>query len=798
MSDTRVKKIFDDIRTEGSRSLLVILAISVGLFTFASVLDARAILVRELDVNYLKTDPAAAILEIGSGSDSAIPDQSTLDKVRSTEGVKDATLSGEITARIRVPGRDWQPIRLFILSDFLEQKSDLITSDRGSWPPLEGETLIERAAIPMLGTDGSEFVEIRLSDGINRTVRNAGVVHAPGLPPAWMERTGYAWISAETAKSWGIAQPLNRMSLRVSGTSMDTAYIGEVATQVRFTLNAAGINVRHIAIPKPGHHPHATQMLTLLYLLETFGFLAMILAAILTASMINSLMSRQLRQIAVMKAIGGTASQIRVMYFCKIALFASVSCLIALPLAKIAAIAYSRFSAGLLNFDIFDASVPFGIYLVEVAVSFGMPLLVTAYPVIKGSRISVREGISDTGTIASSITVEKKSGTNGRFNRALALSLRNAFRNPLRLCLTILTLSAAGAIFITAMNVGASMDASVIAKFRTSRYDIRVMLPVSVTNSALSELSGTLPQIETLETWGYNQVCRMDEMGRESENVDLVSIPEKTVLQGSSPTITGRWLTENDTDSIVMNQRMLSAMPDCKIGDRVVLRINGTESRWTVVGVVQEIMAMPTCYANKSFVDSLLGQEGRSRIFVVRARSHDLESVTELGNKIESALGERGIPIVSLTRLLDFQMGIQEHFRVIAAMLTLMALLVVVVGVLGLSSAMGINVLERTRELGILRAIGAGRKSVVIIVVTEGMAVGLASWFVALIASWPVSGFIAERFGMLFFEAPLVFAVSVQGMFLWLALVLFCSALASYFPAARTASVPIRETLAWE
>ena len=52
MSDSRAGKVLRDIRAEGARSFLTALAVSVGVFAFASVLDARAILVRELDANY--------------------------------------------------------------------------------------------------------------------------------------------------------------------------------------------------------------------------------------------------------------------------------------------------------------------------------------------------------------------------------------------------------------------------------------------------------------------------------------------------------------------------------------------------------------------------------------------------------------------------------------------------------------------------------------------------------------------------------------------------------------------------
>ncbi|HNY21622.1 MAG TPA: ABC transporter permease [Treponemataceae bacterium] len=801
MLDSRARKVLGDVATEGSRSFLVALAIAIGVFAFGSVIDARAILVRELDSNYWRTNPSAAVLELSGNPKSASVDAALLDAIDGVEGVGDASLAGEWTARIRVAGGEWRALRLFTLPDYLDQRADIVTTVGGTWPPREGDALIEQAAIALLGSNGpsgSDRLEISLGDGVPRTVRNAGTVHAPGLPPAWMERTAYAWVSAETLETWGVNAPMNRMRIRVAGDALDKAHIAEVSARVRTVAEDAGVTVAHVSIPEPGHHPHASQMLTLLYLLEAFGFLSMALASILAASMISSLMSRQLRQIAIMKAVGGTARQIRAMYYGKIALFSSAASLAALPLAGFAAVAYSRFAASMLNFTIFDSSVPHGAYLAEIAVAFAVPLLIASFSIVKGSRVTVREGLADSTAQSFSSGVGNRSAWSGRFGRPFMLSLRNSARKPVRLALSILTLTAAGAMFITAMNVGASMDETVVSKFKSSRYDVRLMFPFAVEDEALRSIALGVDGIDIFETWGYNAAFAVAPNGTESERIDLVSIPADTVLQDRPPLTSGRWIESTDVDAIVVNQRVLGMVSEPRVGGTVTLRMGGSNREVRIVGVVTEMMAAPTVYANKRYVDSVLGQIGRSKSVAVRGVAHDRDSVASLAGRLESALGARGIPVVSSTFLLEFQLAVREHFTVIAAMLTLMASLVVIVGVLGLSSAMGINVLERTRELGIIRAIGAPGRSVIMIVVIEGVLIGIASWALAIAASWPVSTIIARRFGLLFFEAPLKFTMSVPGTFAWLAIVVACAALSSYVPSANATRVPIRETLAWE
>ena len=143
MLDTRVRKIFGDVAVEGSRSVLAVLAIAIGVFAFGSVLDARSILVRELDANYWRTKPSASVLELSREGGSPSVDPGLIETIEKVEGVKDVSLSGEFAARVRVSGGEWRALRLFTLPDYLNQRADVVTSVSGSWPPREGEALIE-------------------------------------------------------------------------------------------------------------------------------------------------------------------------------------------------------------------------------------------------------------------------------------------------------------------------------------------------------------------------------------------------------------------------------------------------------------------------------------------------------------------------------------------------------------------------------------------------------------------------------------------------------------------------------
>jgi putative ABC transport system permease protein len=127
----------------------------------------------------------------------------------------------------------------------------------------------------------------------------------------------------------------------------------------------------------------------------------------------------------------------------------------------------------------------------------------------------------------------------------------------------------------------------------------------------------------------------------------------------------------------------------------------------------------------------------------------------------------------------------------------LLTLLSVLIGGLGLTTTMAVNVLERTREIGVLRAVGATTASIVTLVVTEGSIIGALSWLAAVVLAVPTSILFGQVIGGILLESPLDFAVNALAPFLWLAIVVVFSALASLTPARRAAALTVRDTLAF-
>jgi putative ABC transport system permease protein len=139
-----------------------------------------------------------------------------------------------------------------------------------------------------------------------------------------------------------------------------------------------------------------------------------------------------------------------------------------------------------------------------------------------------------------------------------------------------------------------------------------------------------------------------------------------------------------------------------------------------------------------------------------------------------------------------------DSLGILVTFLLIMALLTASVGSMGLTGTMGMNVLERTREIGIMRAVGAVDSVIMRTIIAEGVVIGLLSFGLAIILSIPFTYLLSTIVSLAVFETPIQVVFTPTGYLIWLGLVLALSAIASILPARNAARLTIREVLAYE
>jgi len=283
------------------------------------------------------------------------------------------------------------------------------------------------------------------------------------------------------------------------------------------------------------------------------------------------------------------------------------------------------------------------------------------------------------------------------------------------------------------------------------------------------------------------------------EGANLVMLGVQWDTSYIRPTLlAGRWLLPQDANALVINTQVLQIEPDLAVGDTVRLRIAGRESDWQIVGLVQAVMTGPIAYANQDALAPMLGLVGRSGGAQVVATQHDAEFQADLARRIKEQLDGAGLRVSAVNTIGERTETIENQFNLIVTLLAVMAALLAGVGGLGLMGTMSINVLERTREIGVMRAVGASNGAVLRIVLAEGIFVGLISWFMGAIFAYPVGRLLSNSVGIAFMKSPLNYTFALGGALGWLAAILLIAAVASFLPARSAARLSVRETLAYE
>jgi putative ABC transport system permease protein len=139
----------------------------------------------------------------------------------------------------------------------------------------------------------------------------------------------------------------------------------------------------------------------------------------------------------------------------------------------------------------------------------------------------------------------------------------------------------------------------------------------------------------------------------------------------------------------------------------------------------------------------------------------------------------------------------EGHLGPVILILLGIALPLGVVGVIGLASTMSANILDRTREFGIMHAIGARPKTVRRIVTAEGIFLAAGSCLVAILPTLALTAILGAGLGDLFFSAPLPYRISLLAAGIWTALVILGAALATDAAATRASRLTVREALTY-
>jgi len=787
MSSVRWRKVFRDAWLHRGRTVLVVVAIAAGLAGGGIVLNAWALVRVVTHEGFLASRPAAATLRLDS------VDATVLARAKGVPGVAGVQARRTTSARV-LAGGAWVPALLFTHDDFEAIRIGIVQPSGPGWPPARGALVIERSSLEFSGIAVGDEVQLAVGDRPALPVAVEGVARDVGLAPGWMEHLVYGFASRETLAELGVSTALDELQLVVEDQSLGQEGVREIAYAVRRSVEEMGRRVHAVDVPVPGEHVHAAQMNSLLYTQGAFALMALVLSAFLVFNLMAAMLAGQSREIGIMKAIGADRGQVARMYLAVAAGIGVLAVGLSFPVALVIGREYATLKAELLNFDVTGYRLPAWVMALQVLVGVLVPVLAALIPVQAASGAPVGVALRDVGMSGARAPGRLLLSVQG-LARPFLLSIRNAFRRRQRMALTLVSLSFGGSVFLASLNLRESVRGATRLLFEPQSHDFSVQLRSPAPMDSVERLVGGVAGVKEVEAWAAARGSVPRGEGVDG-NAFVITGPAPNSRLLHYEVARGRWLAAGDGRVLVVSAALLRAEPSLQVGGQATLTVGGQEGVWEVVGVVEGALGA-MAWAPREAVAALATNGLATRLVVATDSGDDASAVMRI-QSVRSALEDAGIGVASTQLIAEVRRVTEDHLLMVVDFLAAMAWLMMLVGGLGLASTMGLAVLERTREIGVLRAIGASHGAILSLVQLEGATIALLSWAVALPLSVPISAALGVAFGRIMLPVPLMLLPNAQGVWLWLGVAVVGSVVASAWPARRATRVTTAAALAYE
>jgi putative ABC transport system permease protein len=785
----RWKKMLRDAWLHKSRTLLVVVAVATGMIAAGALLDAWALVQRVTAETYRGSHPVSATLRVDT------VDAGLLAQVRALPGIAAVRARRTVHATVQSNGEQ-KTAELYALDEFQAADIGKLESERGTWPPRDGEIVIEKSSLEFSGAAPGEAITLQFGKLAPRALPITGVAHDVSLPPGWMDHIVYGFVTPATLAALGAPSAFNEIQIVVRDASADRDAVRRLAYDIKALIERDGKHVSNVDVPVPGQHAHAAQMNSLILTQGAFGLLTLLVCSFLIVNLITAMLTGQTREIGVMKSFGARATQIAGMYLGFALLLGMLASAIALPASMAIGRAYAALNASMLNFSIDGYPIPWWAIAIQLGVGCLLPVAAAAFPVTRACRMPVNAALRDSGiaTEAGGSYLRHRFAIPG-ISRPLQLSIGNAFRRRQRMLLTLLALAAGGAVYLGADNLRIAVRGSVDLLFSGQRYDFVLRFSDPHPAAKIETAAASVTGVARVEAWSSDNTSVAHADGTLGNAFALVGVPADSAMLVPSLQ-DGRWLNAADRNALVISRNLLNDEPGLTTESQVTLMIAGQPVVFSVVGLV-DAGPQKMAFTPRSALNTLHGDD-RAMTLVVAADALKLGSPLEFILALRAALESAGMPVANSQSLSEARRVVEDHLLMVVEFLGIMAWVMIAVGGMGLAATMSLAVLERTREIGVLRAIGARHRAIVMMIQAEGLVIAVFGWLVSIPLSVPMSSLLADAFGRVMFRTPARLLPDVRGVLGWLIMVVVVSMLACAWPARRATRIPTATALSYE
>ncbi len=799
------QKVWDDLWHHKSRTLLAILSIAAGVFSVGAIFGMVDQMLAGMDAAHRAISPSHINIILRN-----YVDQEIVAELKDIEGVADIDPVNQMTVRYKTsPEVDWE-LGTLVQRDYENQVYDVVVLKDGVWAA-DGKISIERLSGQYWETGLGDEVIFDVG-GEEQTFEVSGSIRHPFVQPPLFGGQAHFFTDAAGLEEFGIpAGFYGQLLVQVDDYSLERSKA--IAADLRSELGKKGIGVIVTLYQDPEKHWGRMFVEGINAVMQVMAVVALFLSVILVLNTMTALITQQTDQIGILKSIGGRSGDILRIYFVEVLILGMFALAIALPAGAAFAFLMSQWFLNLFNID-YETFVlsPLAAWL-QVGAALLAPLLAALPPILRGARMTVREALatyglgSDYGNSPLDKAVEKFAAL--FLSSLFAVSLGNLFRRKGRLTLTLFVLVTAGVMFLMVMTLISSVNLTLDNELARRAFDVRLGLSRSQPAETILPLVEEEAGIIESELWYSRNATLL----REGERLDdsaglgaqLIGLPPASNMY-RPVIISGRWLEAGDADNYIVLSQETADKNDLQVGDNVTLDLGDLgESSWEIIGTYRVVygggFAVEPIYAPLEALETITGASDSGTQVLIRAENaNTLADAVALAERLNDRLEDAEIGLDFYTSLVPLKERdyVNNQFASVISTLLGLAMIAASVGAIGLTGALAISVVERTREIGVMRSMGAKSGVIASLYLMEGTLQGLLSWLISVPLAYAVSQPLARLLGQRMLELDLDYAFNTPAVFIWLAVVLVFAVSASLWPARLAARARVRENLVYQ
>jgi putative ABC transport system permease protein len=783
--NTRWTKIRADIFTNKLRSGLAVAAMAVGTAAVGATALATGTVADSFSASYLAADPPSALLRT-TPFDAALVDQvADHPEVAEVEGRR-LQPAQATTSTGRAVG-----IELVAMDDFADNRVARIEPMDGVWPPATGGIVLERASVAELDAAVGDTITLERpgDEPVELTVTGTAFDVYEVAPMLGGSIRGY--VAMDTMATLTGSGHLDTLFVRAVADPMDQDRARAVAASVRDDILApADVAVTASITDEPSTHRAEASISFVVLAMQLLSVFALVIAMALVVNTVTALLVQQRQQLGVMKAIGASTRQLTTQYLAYVVALSVAALVVAVPTSLLLGRAIATFVADLANIVLVPTGVPVVALAAQIVLGVALPVSAVLIAVRRACRTTVREAITDRG-LTDGVRPPRMALP---VPRSLLLAYRNAVRNRTRLALTVLTVAVSGGVLVGVSSTGTSLRGLGDEVLGYSASDVEVALSASVPLAHATEVLQAHPSVDAVEGWLRKETFLVRPDGTENDDISLTAPPADSALL--TPTLLeGRWLQPGDDHTIVINTHLADAEPDLAIGDHIQLRTDGQPQQWQVVGISTTTLVGPVAYVAAERLAASVGDpEGVNTLAIRMAPDAEQGDVAE---QLRTLAIDAGLPVALVTTNDETRAFVNGLFDIVVVLLLLVGVVLAVVAVIGVAGTMTLGVVEQTRELGVLRTLGASSWTVRRVLLLQGITTAVIGALIGVALSLPIAALLRTAIADTLISAGLPARFSWLGLGVWAVVAVAIGAIGALQPARLAARRTVRETLAY-